>query len=329
MRKYIALIACIGLFSCSSIGYISMDSLYPSELSFPPDVKSVGVVDNAVNHDTLRANDITIGILEGDGKIMARHLAVKLADANYFESVILCDSSLRANDRINAPFKLSQEKVQELTSDLNVDMLVTVDGISIKTWPDVELVGDAPYPDRVVEGEISSEISVYVPSRKEPMHLALGAQDTVFWELVGPLTEKYIVEDASSYAASLPLKYLVPQWKPEERFYYSGGNVEMRDAAVYVQENNWEEAFQLWKKSYDSSKAKSKKRMRAALNLALYYEMQSKIPEALKYAEEAMELAKPGSPDKKFITFYYSGQLSGKSVKIQKLELQMQRFNKK
>lgn len=329
MSKYITLIACFGLFSCSTIGYVSMESLYPSELSFPLDVKSVGIVDNAVNHDTLLANGITIGKLEGDGKIMARQFAVNLADANYFEYVMLCDSSLRSGTRMDAPLKLSQEKVRQLTSDLNVDMLVTVDGISIKTWPDVELMGDPPYPVEVVEGEISTVISVYVPSRKEPMHLALGAQDTVFWELIGPLTEKYIVEDASSYGASLPLKYLVPQWKPEERLYYSGGCVELHDAAVYVKENNWEDAFLLWKKSYESSKSKSKKRMRSALNMALYYEMQSNIPEALKYAKEAMDLAKPGSPDKKYITFYYSAQLSDKSVKMQKLELQMKRFDKK
>ena len=59
MSKYITLIACFGLFSCSTIGYVSMESLYPSELSFPLDVKSVGIVDNAVNHDTLLANGIT------------------------------------------------------------------------------------------------------------------------------------------------------------------------------------------------------------------------------------------------------------------------------
>lgn len=330
MRKYMALVACFGLFSCSSVSYISMDSLYPSELSFPSDVKKIGVVDNTVNHDTLLATGITVGTLEGNGKIMARQLANHIADGDYFDEVILCDSSLRSGGSVNVELKLPQEEVQALVSDLNVDMLVTVDGVCIKTWPDLLIYWDAPAPVEVVAGEISSVISIYMPSRKEPMHLALGAQDTMYWDLGDSrLTERKLVEEASLHAASLPMKYLIPQWKAEERFYYSGGGVDMRDAAVCVQENNWAEAFRLWKRAYDSSKVKSKKRMRAALNLALYYEMQSRIPEALDYAKEAMDIAKPGSADKNLITFYYSGQLSDKSLKIQKLNLQMERFRKK
>lgn len=330
MRKYMIWVASLGLFSCSSVGYISMDSLYPSELSFPPDVRTVGVVDNTVNHDTLLATGITVGTLEGNGKIMARQLANHIADGDYFDEVILCNSSLRSGSAVNVEPKLPQEEVQALTSDLNVDMLITVDGVCIKTWPDLQIYWDAPTPVEVVAGEISSVISIYVPSRKEPMQLALGAQDTMYWDLGDSgLTERALVEEASLHAASLPLKYLIPQWKAEERFYYSGGNVDMRDAAVYVRENNWNGAFQLWKRAYDSSKVKSKKRMRAALNLALYYEMQSNISEALPYAKEAMDIAKPGSADRRLITFYYSVQLSNKSLQIQKLNLQMARFKKK
>ena len=110
MRKYVALIACFGLFSCSSIGYISMDSLYPAELSFSSDVRTVGVVDNTVNHDTLLATGITIGTLEGNGKIMARQLANHIADGDYFDEVILCDSSLRSSGPANVESKLPQEE---------------------------------------------------------------------------------------------------------------------------------------------------------------------------------------------------------------------------
>lgn len=325
-----ALIACFGLFSCSSIGYLSMDSLYPAELSFPHDIKAVGIVDNAANHDTLRAAGITVGTIEGNGKIMAQQLANYIADGEYFDEVILCDSSLRSGNTVDAEAKLSPETVQALAADLGVDMLVSIDGVCLKTWPALQYYWDFPEPFEVIAGEVSSVLSIYAPSRKEPVHPALVVRDTLCWNLHDShLTERRIVEDASAYAASLSVKYLIPQWKAEERFYYSGGDVAMRDAAVYVQENRWDEAFQLWKQEYDASKAQSKKRMRAALNIALYYEMQGNIPEALKYAQEAMETAKPESTDKKLITFYHSGQLTGKSIKVQKLNLQMERFKEK
>lgn len=44
----------------------------------------------------------------------------------------------------------------------------------------------------------------------------------------------------------------------------------MRDAGVYVRENNWDSAFELWKQIYD--KGKGRQKMRAAFNIGLYYE---------------------------------------------------------
>lgn len=41
-------------------------------------------------------------------------------------------------------------------------------------------------------------------------------------------------------------------------FYFDGGNVRMRDAGVYVRENNWDSAFELWKQIYDKGKGRQK-----------------------------------------------------------------------
>ena len=53
-------------------------------------------------------------------------------------------------------------------------------------------------------------------------------------------------------------------WKP--------GN--MRDAAVFVREDNWDKAIELWKQTYEKKK-KGKQKMYAAYNIALGYEMQN------------------------------------------------------
>ena len=58
----------------------------------------------------------------------------------------------------------------------------------------------------------------------------------------------------------------------------------MRDAGVYVREHNWEEAYSLWKKVYDTKKGNHK--MRAAFNLALYSEIQGDFDQAKAYIEE-------------------------------------------
>ena len=64
-------------------------------------------------------------------------------------------------------------------------------------------------------------------------------QDTISWEIEPTLSDKKIVKEASEYAATMPVNYLLPHWREVSRFYFDGGNVRMRDAGVYVRENNW------------------------------------------------------------------------------------------
>lgn len=324
-QSIIILLVCLGFASCTTIGHVSMESLYPSELSFPPEIKSVGIVDNTVFHDTLLKEHVTAGLIEGNGKLLANDLAGLLADGDYFDDIILCDSSLRNGDQQMNEVRLTPEKVSQLLSDLQVDMLITVDGLCVKTWEDIQLFEGVGVLSAVA-GEVSSVLSVYLPNRKEP--LSIGVQDTLYWPLVGGLTEEGIVADMASEVAARTVKYFIPQWKPENRVFYAGGNVDLRDAAVYVNEQNWEMAHTLWQRQYKSAKPDSRKKIWAAFNMALYHEMNGNIDEAVKYAKEANELAKSrnNEEDKTLTTYYLSGQLENKVMRLRKLDLQMNRF---
>ena len=119
------------------------------------------------------------------------------------------------------------------------------------------------------------------------------------------------------------MEHLLPSWKLVERNYYASGNVEMRDANVYVTEQNWEEAYSLWKKVYDTKKGKQ--RMMAAFNLAVYHEAHDNPQQAIAYLEEAIKLVKPGSWDARMIEVYQV-QLEAQSKQRQQLEVQMKRF---
>ncbi len=324
-QTIIILLVCLGLASCTTMGYVSMESLYPSELSFPPEIKSVGIVDNTVFQDTLLKEHITAGIIEGNGKWLANDLAEQLADGEYFDDIILCDSSLRSGNNQTAEARLTRENVQQLLADLQVDMLITVDGLCVKTWE------DARYFDEVglfpsVGGEVSSMLSVYMPTRQDP--ISVGIRDTLYWPIIAGLTEEKMVDDMASEVASRAVRYFVPQWKPESRIFYAGGNVDLRDAAVLVNEQCWDEAYTLWKRQYDAAKPNSRKKIWTAFNLAVYYEMNGNIDEALKFAKEANDLAKAknNQEDKTITTFYYTGQLENKALRLHKLNLQMSRF---
>ena len=82
-----------------------------------------------------------------------------------------------------------------------------------------------------------------------------------------------MLKEASEFAGTVPVKYMLPHWKTASRYLFTSGSVNMRDAAVYVRENDWKRAIELWKQTYEKKK-KGKQKMYAAYNVALGYEMQ-------------------------------------------------------
>jgi hypothetical protein len=97
----------------------------------------------------------------------------------------------------------------------------------------------------------------------------------------------------------------------------------MRDAGVYVREQNWEEASVLWKEVYDKKKGKTK--MRAAYNLAVYSEMINDFEAAKEYLDAASALSDEGSWEQLLI-LAYQFNLEKEHQKNQRLNIQMKRF---
>ena len=129
--------------------------------------------------------------------------------------------------------------------------------------------------------------------------LSFSKQDTISWEIEPTLSDKKIVKEASEYAATMPVNYLLPHWREVSRFYFDGGNVRMRDAGVYVRENNWNSAFELWKQIYDAT--------------------------AIEWVEKADKLAKAGTTEATVIAFYLL-KLKERQVQLPQLNIQMNRF---
>ena len=123
------------------------------------------------------------------------------------------------------------------------------------------------------------------------------------------------------------------------RYLFCGGSVNMRDAAVYARDKQWNTAIGLWKQTYATQKGK--KKMQAAYNLAVGYEMQDSIAAALDWALKAQAEARiVDGVDKKGLThlgkadipYYvlttlYATELKERKEGLSRLNMQMQRFN--
>ena len=176
-----------------------------------------------------------------------------------------------------------------------------------------------------VDVKVYPTVRIYLPNRKGPM-VTVNSNDSIFWE------------EAGNGEASVRSR-LISEEDTSNRYLFSGGSVNMRDAAVYAKEENWSKAVELWKQTYETKKGKQK--MYAAYNTALGYEMQDSIDTALEWALKAQTLAREKSKtDKKetgeihdgTISYYifismYVDELEKRKEGMARLNMQMNRFD--
>ncbi len=296
--------------SCQSIQPLSIDYMLPAEISFPAELKKVAVVNNVpAYHEkdflirqeekvaTPTQGPILTQFFRGDADRTTEALAECLADGNYFEEVIICDSTLQTKNSGETNGQLTGEQVEKLTYELGADFLLALEDVQIKAVRKVEYSPMFQAYFGSTDLKVVPTVRIYLPGRTTRLHTIQPA-DSIFWEEIGAsfeeaeaqlISNQELVAQASEFAGSIPVKKMLPHWETANRILFTGGSVEMRDAAVYVREQNWTEALTLWEQVYE--KAKGKKRMRAAHNLALGYEMLDNLPKALEWAKNAQQLA--------------------------------------
>lgn len=344
--------------SCQSIEQLSIDYMLPADVSFPVSLKRVAVVNNAPetpgqaiqattkeessDETTTRTHKTYVG----NATLTTEALADALAAGNYFDEVVICDSSLcpSQNDTVSHHI-LSTHEVNKLVDQLDVDFLISLEDIQLSSLQKISYLSEWGAFYGTTDVTVFPTVRIYLPNRKAPM-ATIHSTDSIFWEATAAtesslraqlIHEKEMVRQASEFAGSVPAKNLLPYWKTANRYFFSGGSVDMRDAAIYAREQNWDKAIKLWKQHYTNNK-KEKQQMYAAYNIALGYEMKDDIGQALEWALKAQQLA--GKIDKVneqtdirsahipnfLMTSIYVNELQERKESITRLNAQMERF---
>lgn len=361
MAKYshYLLLSCLLLLAgCQSVEQLSIDYMLPADINFPPSLKRVAIVNNMPevpenkpiiskekkkdNYEIARKVDY----YNGNAAIATEALAQALAQENYFHEVVICDSALRAHDITPREGLLSQEEVNELMHSLDVDFIIALENVQIRAVRKINYIRDWGIYYGTVDAKVYPTVRVYLPNRSTPM-VTVNNNDSIFWEETGNgpfvqanlISEEDIIKQASEFAGTIPVKKLLPHWKAADRYLFYGGSVSMRDAAVYAREKDWGTAIGLWKQTYATKKGK--KKMQAAYNLAVAYEMQDSIATAAGWALKAQAEARiVDGIDKKdmahitkedipyyVLTTLYATELEERKEALPRLNMQMQRFN--
>jgi len=318
-KTILGLIMSVLLSSCVSFNSVTFERLEAGDINYPESMRKVGVVNNMPFFDLAHHDQKVLGMshLEGSGIIAADTLANLLALADYFDTVVICDSMLQGmNTSFSEPYALSHVQADSLLEMMGVDVLFSLDRVKVdlSNWTENASGG--------VKAVITPVLLAYIPGRETPW-FAISCKDSIGYKWNEPMSLGRFQKDASAYSAYMLMDHLLPSWKMVERSYYASGSVEFRDANIYLMAENWKDTYWLWKQAYETGKGK--KKMMAAYNLAVYFEAHDDTERALEFLEDAVALVKSGSFDERMIKFYQI-QLKNRVEKRKKVEVQMKRF---
>jgi hypothetical protein len=324
MKKYtLFLLLTLLLTACSTVQPVSFERLEAADVSFPETVRRIAVVNNVPAFTPESHPGIISTWMEGDGPTATESLAEQIASTRYFESVLIADTALNRRQATGLEETLlPRTLVDTLTTALRADLLVSLDRVILHARPAVLFDDDLLLPLDGLEVLITPVVRVYLPGREAPM-FTIAPSDSISWYAASHPTDSLVVAEASQYAGGIPIHHLLPHWQEIERHYYDGGQVNFRDAGVFVRENEWDQAAALWQQTYDRRKGRTARM--AAFNLALYHEMRDEIPAAQEWIGRALQGAKEGSAEQQQAVLYQL-QLAHRAKEIGKLNAQMERF---
>lgn len=114
----------------------------------------------------------------GDAAITTESLAEALANENYFEEVVICDSALRSKDINPRESTLSRDEVLELTQNLDVDFLIALENIQMRSNRKISYMPDWGVFLGTVDVKVYPTVRIYLPNRKGPM-VTVNSNDSI------------------------------------------------------------------------------------------------------------------------------------------------------
>jgi len=122
-------------------------------------------------------------------------------------------------------------------------------------------------------------------------------RDTVVWEdVAGSINELFerftpVKTALSQVGIAIALDFsdkISTTWHQEQRKLFVSGDTNLKQAAPFAENNEWETAIALWKETLKNSNSKSTK-SKAEFNIAVAYELKGELDEAILWALKSYE----------------------------------------
>jgi hypothetical protein len=274
------------LASCSSVRYIDIQVLNPSEITPHRKIDQLYII------RSLPVKNAGIKIDTGFFHVFSDSLYPAIAKK-------LAQSPALINSKIDVLSMAGYRNIYPKT-DFNArksSFVVFLDSLALKDTLSVEYVYDADPSYWGLYGIMFLTKFYFKNMAIESLNKTITLQDTMEWEypIKGPnakLTYNHAndYKDLANYIADDLTKKIVPYWNTSERVIFFASNHYMRHAYNAFIKNDLDEAIYTWSEVYN--KATRNLASKAAFNIALTYEIKDELTNSRRWLDKALEVKK-------------------------------------
>lgn len=289
--------------ACGNMRTFQIETYEPADITYPPEVKKLLMVNNAVAqpdsvgyHFTFRGERQDTCRAEADSALFAfcRSLGTSIADASYFEDVLLYHKAVRTDENYLADRHLTPGQVRVLCEENGTEAVVSLDRLTFSMEKSIESFPSMGAEYGIVKVRTSGLLRTYIPGKEQPLGTVLLA-DSVMWEEMAAnipqLNELLPSPDealtiAGAYIGAKMVSHFVPHWSEASRWFYTSPNARWKEASAFASAGKWAEAEARWKAIAENTTRKSDL-AEVYTNLALASEMQNRFSDAYDWARKA------------------------------------------
>jgi hypothetical protein len=305
--RYIFIAGCLFLLltACSSVRTFTVEIQEPAAITSPVKTQNVVVLNNAAPQPSnqgvfrkYRQVDYSAHPVELDTMswVAVYRIADILSESGFFENVEVYTQPIREDNNFLAQNNLSEDVITDFLTDLDYDMIVSIDRLALLIEESVQpVVRGSEKGIKNVNMRVQGLLScgAYIKNRPVPLTTFTIADSLVYGlyfegdsiEVFKSFPES-MAEALTGLLADETASKFMPSWIETERVLYTSGSARMKEANSYANTGNWNEATALWK-SLLEKKNKAIDKARLSSNLAVAYEMKENFPEALQRAEQS------------------------------------------
>ncbi|MDR1809131.1 MAG: DUF6340 family protein, partial [Prevotella sp.] len=244
--------------SCSTVEVIGIDVEKPAQITLPTCIQNITIVNNAItqpdsiNHTIKKSFSTMEAAIPADSinTVLTQALAQFMDEKQFYNQVIAYDRPLRESGFFLTEQAIGQDSIRRIVGETNADAIISLD----------RFIAQATITERYNSWiDYSMEVTMQAKFR---IYDADGStigqpvlfQDTLYWNLDYPdswlSTMKEALKQSAIYTADKMTSMFIPYWRRQNRWIYTGGGKDMREAVQNAMTNNWKEAALLWGELY-------------------------------------------------------------------------------